>query len=196
MPSSTEAAPGLFGRLQSIDELLTAPLTIPPADRGSGRVAPGRRAAQLAALTLAHSGDSFIWGGLMVAAWFLGDHDWKVRALVCAVGLIVVEVAVIGLKALIRRRRPPGELGRIYRRADPYSFPSGHAARAALLCILSWKLGPAVALLVIAIWSPVMVISRVAIGIHYVFDVVAGALLGCVITAALLYLVPVVAARV
>jgi undecaprenyl-diphosphatase len=137
-----------------------------------------------------------VWGALAVAAWFLGDHDWKVRAVVCALGLVVVEVAVILLKMVFRRRRPPGELGRIYRRADPYSFPSGHAARAALLCILAWQLGPVVAIVAIAIWSPVMVLSRIAVGIHYAFDVVAGVILGCGLTAALLLAVPMVAARV
>jgi membrane-associated phospholipid phosphatase len=177
---------GFRARLSAVDQSLTAALTLPARLRG----------AQLAALALAHSGDSPVWGALVVAAWFLGDHDWKVRALVCAIGLVVVEVAVILLKMVFRRRRPAGELGRIYRRADPYSFPSGHAARAALLCILAAQLGPVAALAAIAIWSPIMVLSRIAVGIHYVFDVVAGVILGCGLTAALLLVVPTVAARV
>jgi membrane-associated phospholipid phosphatase len=169
--------------LASADHSLTAALTLPARLRGTQR----------AALALAHSGDSPVWGVLVVAAWFLGDHGWKVRALVYAIGLVVVEVAVIALKMVFRRHRPPGELGRIYRRADPYSFPSGHAARAVLLCILAWQLGPVAALVAIAIWSPLMVLARIAVGIHYVFDVVAGIILGCGLTAALLVFVPVVA---
>jgi len=187
---------GLGGRLQSIDEALTAPLTIPAAVREDARISWGSRAAQAVALVMAHSGDSFIWGGLMAAAWLLGEHAWRVRAILGAMGLLVVEVVVIGLKMVIRRRRPPGDLGRLYRRADPYSFPSGHAARAAMLCILAWKLGPPEVMAAIAIWSPLMVVSRIAIGIHYVFDVAAGIILGCAITAALLAVVPFVAARV
>jgi undecaprenyl-diphosphatase len=142
------------------------------------------------ALVLAHSGDSLIWGALCAAAWFLGGHEWKVRALTCAVGLVVMEAAVIVLKVIVRRRRPPGDLGRIYRRTDPYSFPSGHAARAAMLCILAASLGPATAFSAIAFWSPIMVFSRIAIGIHYVLDVVAGVFLGWGITEALFLLLP------
>jgi undecaprenyl-diphosphatase len=177
---------GLRARLQSLDERLTSPLTIPRARRG----------ALAAALAFAHSGDSYIWGALMVAAWFLGDHAWKVRALAGVIGLVLVEVVVIALKMVIRRPRPPGESGRIYRRADPFSFPSGHAARAALLCILAWQLGPAAAAAVISAWGPVMVASRVAVGIHYVLDVAAGILLGVCLTAILLRVLPLIAERV
>jgi membrane-associated phospholipid phosphatase len=129
---------------------------------------------------------------LFVAAWFLGGDEWKVRALLGVIGLALVEVVVIGLKTVIRRPRPPGERGLIYRKADPFSFPSGHAARAALLCILSWVLGPVAAVIVITAWSPVMVMSRVAIGIHYVFDVAAGILLGAALTVLLLRFQPLV----
>ena len=83
----------------------------------------------------------------------------------------------------------------IYRKADPYSFPSGHAARAALLCLLAWHLGPVPAFIAIAVWSPFMVVSRIAIGIHYVFDVVAGVLLGCALTAVVLAAAAAIAAR-
>ena len=67
-----QRAAGLWARLQVIDEALTGPLTLPRS----------ARAAQFFALGLAHSGDSFISAGLMVAAWFLGDERWKTRAVV------------------------------------------------------------------------------------------------------------------
>jgi membrane-associated phospholipid phosphatase len=59
-----------------------------------------------------------------------------------------------------------------------------------MLCLLAGQLGPPVAFIVIAAWSPFMVLSRVAIGIHYVLDVVAGVVLGCVLTAILLAAMP------
>jgi membrane-associated phospholipid phosphatase len=180
-----ERAAGLWARLQVIDEALTGPLTL---QRSS-------RVAQFLALGLAHSGDSFIWAGLTVAAWFLGDAAWKTRAVITFAGLALAEVVVIGMKMVIRRKRPPGESGMIYRKADPYSFPSGHAARAALLCLLAWHLGPVPAFVAIVAWSPVMVLSRIAIGIHYVLDVIAGVLLGCVLTAAVLAAASAIAAR-
>ncbi len=173
--------PGLRDRIQNIDASLTMPLTLPPENR----------LAQIVALGLAHSGDSFVWAGLCALAWFLGDAQWKARAVVVFAGLVIAEVVVIGIKMCIRRPRPPGDSGRIYRRADPFSFPSGHAARATMLCLLSVVLGPEAAAIPIIIWSPFMVVSRIAIGIHYVFDVAGGILLGVLLTLALLAASPV-----
>jgi undecaprenyl-diphosphatase len=174
-----------LGKLQSLDEALTAPLTLPP-----------RRGARRAiALGLAHSGDIYIWAALLAAAWFLGDSVWKVRAVVTVAGLVLTEIVVVIVKNIFRRKRPPGTSGAIYRKTDPFSFPSGHAARAVMLCILSWQLGPVAAFAAIAAWSPFMVLSRIAIGIHYVFDVLAGIALGGLLTAILLAVTPLIAAR-
>jgi undecaprenyl-diphosphatase len=97
---------------------------------------------------------------------------------------------------IVRRQRPPGTEGLIYRKADPYAFPSGHAARAVLLSLIALRLGPAEAFIAIVAWSPLMVLSRIAIGIHYVLDVVAGAALGALFTAVLFQLAAVAGARI
>lgn len=146
------------------------------------------------ALTVAHSGDSFVWAALLLAAWLLGGYAWKGRALVTFVGLALTEVVVIVVKMIVRRKRPPGDAGAIYRRTDPYSFPSGHAARAMLLCILAGVLGPSWAFWAILAWSPIMVLSRVAIAIHYVLDVAGGLILGVGLAAAVLGLAPTIVA--
>jgi membrane-associated phospholipid phosphatase len=175
-----ERAAGLWGRLLAIDQALTRLLTLPRE----------RRVLHFFALGLAHSGDGPIWVGLAAAAWLLGDSRWKARAVVVFAGLVLAEIAVIIVKMLFRRQRPPGGSGMIYRKADPYSFPSGHAARATMLCIIAGQLGPLPAFIVILLWSPFMVLSRVGIGIHYVFDVLAGIFLGWVLTALLLQFAP------
>jgi undecaprenyl-diphosphatase len=166
---------GLRERIRSIDVSLTTPLVLPEKPR----------AARICALGLAHSGDMPIWVVLLAAAWLLGDDAWKLRAVVTFAGLVLVEIVVIGIKTIVRRRRPPGTEGLIYRKADPFSFPSGHAARAVLLSLLALRMGPAAAFAAIVLWSPLMVFSRIAIGIHYVLDVVAGAFLGALLTAIL-----------
>jgi undecaprenyl-diphosphatase len=162
--------------IRSIDASLTTPLVLPQSPR----------AARIVALGLAHSGDMPVWVVLLAAAWLLGDDTWKLRALVTFAGLAVVEIVVIGIKMIVRRRRPVGTDGMIYRKTDPYSFPSGHAARAVLLSLLAFRLGPLPAFIAIVAWSPFMVISRIAIGIHYALDVVAGAALGALLTALVL----------
>jgi membrane-associated phospholipid phosphatase len=155
---------------------MTSPLVLPETSRFVRLVARG----------LAHSGDMPVWIALLAAAWLLGNDAWKTRALVTAAGLALVEVVVIGIKVLIRRKRPAGTDGMIYRKTDPFSFPSGHAARAVLLSLVAARMGPAAAFIAIVAWSPVMVVSRIAIGIHYVLDVAAGVLVGAVLTVILL----------
>jgi undecaprenyl-diphosphatase len=177
---------GLLGRLAGIDEMLTRPLTLPEKPR----------LARLAALGLAHSGDSWVWAGLLAAAWFLGDPSWKARAIVIFAGLVLTELVTVGVKMAIRRPRPAGTSGAIYRRMDPYSFPSGHAARATMLCMISFIMGPSAAFIAILVWSPFMVLSRIAIGIHFVFDVIVGAALGALLTWGLWSIIPLVLARI
>ncbi len=131
-----------------------------------------------AATVLAHSGDSWFWGlGLAVVAW-LGDafwRSWAVHVLIC---IAVLAVLVLTIKLLVRRRRPPGEWGAIYRTTDPHSFPSGHAARSVLLAILLTAWGPAWAAPLAILWAPLVALARVSLGVHYLSDVVAGGLLG------------------
>jgi undecaprenyl-diphosphatase len=129
-----------------------------------------------------------IWIVLLACAWYFGDDAWKLRAIVAFAGLALVEIVVIGIKMIVRRQRPPGTEGMIYRKTDPFSFPSGHAARAVLLSLLALQMGPAAAFIAIVLWSPLMVISRIAIGIHYALDVAAGAVLGALLTVVLVFL--------
>lgn len=173
-------APGSFlRRMISFDEAATARLTIPPE----------RKLLHAAALGLAHTGDSLVWAALFIGAWFLGGPPWKARVIVAVAGFIINELATRIIKMSIRRQRPTGTSGAIYRRTDPYSFPSGHAARAVMLSMLSGIFGPPVLFIVILVWAPLMVTSRIAIGIHYVLDVAAGLVMGCGLTFASMALV-------
>jgi len=184
-------ADGLHSRLLAWDEALTAPLRV-VALPGSPR-APGSRAVQVLALCLAHSGDIYAWCALCVAAWFLGDDAWKLRGLLVATGLVAAQALVSLVKYVVRRQRPPGTAGRTYRKIDPYSFPSGHGARASMLIILSCAMGPVPLALAVCLWSPAMLWSRVAIGVHYVLDICGGLLLGAGVGGLLVWLTPVAA---
>jgi membrane-associated phospholipid phosphatase len=134
--------------------------------------------AHLAATVLAHSGDSWFWGlGLAILAW-RGDAFWRSWAVHILICIGVLAVLVLTIKLLVHRRRPPGEWGAIYRNTDPHSFPSGHAARTFLLAILLTAWGPAWAAPLAILWAPLVALARVALGVHYLSDVVAGGLLG------------------
>ncbi len=127
---------------------------------------------------LAHSGDSWFWGLGLLLVWALGDAGWKYRAVVLFVAIALTAIIVQAIKGLVRRQRPPGEWGAIYRNADPHSFPSGHAARAIMLAILGLALGPPWLALILCMWGPLVALARVAMGVHYLSDVAAGAALG------------------
>jgi len=124
-----------------------------------------------------------------VAVWLLGDVFWKEWALILFIGIFVTATIVIALKFLIRRQRPEGEWGAIYRRTDPHSFPSGHAARATMLAVLVVGMGPAWLVPIMLIWAPLVTLSRVAMDLHYLSDAVAGAALGILVGLATLLLI-------
>jgi undecaprenyl-diphosphatase len=130
----------------------------------------------------AHSGDSWFWGLGLVLLWlFTREAFWKQWAVIQFGGVSALAVIVMTLKFLIRRRRPEGEWGGIYRNTDPHSFPSGHAARAFLIAVVASALGPVWAGILLLIWAPLVALARVAMGVHYVSDVVAGMMVGILI---------------
>ncbi len=130
------------------------------------------------AIFFAHSGDSWFWGLGLIILWWFGDSFWKQWAIIELVGISVLAALVMSLKFIIRRRRPEGEWGGIYRNTDPHSFPSGHAARAFMIAVVAIGLGPAWIAFVLLIWAPLVALARVAMGVHYVSDVVAGFVVG------------------
>ncbi len=133
------------------------------------------------AVFFAHSGDSWFWGLALILLWWFSNSFWKQWAIVMLAGISGLAALVMGMKFVIRRRRPEGEWGSIYRNTDPHSFPSGHAARAFLIALLAAGLGPAWAALVLWIWAPLVSLARVAMGVHYVSDIVAGLVVGILV---------------
>ena len=150
------------------------------------RVAERPGLLRSAAAVLAHSGDSwFWWAGLALLCW-RGDPFWRPWALTMLLSIMGMAVIVLAIKFTIRRRRPEGEWGAFYRSTDPHSFPSGHAARAILIAVLAIGLGPGRLAMILCLWAPLVALARVAMGLHYLSDVVAGAMLGAIAGAVVL----------
>jgi undecaprenyl-diphosphatase len=133
------------------------------------------------AVFFAHSGDSWFWGLGLIILWWFGDSFWKQWAVVLFTGIALLAMIVMAIKFTVRRRRPEGEWGGIYRNTDPHSFPSGHATRAFLIAILSIGLGPVWLAVLLCVWAPLVSLARVAMGVHYLSDIIAGAFLGIVV---------------
>jgi undecaprenyl-diphosphatase len=102
----------------------------------------------------------------------------------------VTALVVMAIKFTVRRRRPEGEWGNIYRSTDPHSFPSGHAARAMMLAVLAIALGPAWFGAVLLVWAVCVSLARVAMGVHYLSDILAGMFFGLVMGGLILVFLP------
>ncbi len=131
-----------------------------------------------AASFLAHSGDSWFWILALVLVAWLGTDYWRWRAIAVGVSVLIAAALVLAIKFTVRRGRPEGEWGSIYRSTDPHSFPSGHATRVFLIAVMITAFGPGWLAILLVLWAPLVGLARVAMGVHYLSDVLAGALLG------------------
>lgn len=146
------------------------------------RVAEKPGALRSISVFFAHSGDSWFWGLGLFLLWVSGNSFWKEWAVVQFVAISVLVIVVMIIKFSVRRKRPEGEWGNIYRNTDPHSFPSGHAARSFLIAMVAIGLGGPIGVTILLwVWAPLVALARVAMGVHYISDIVAGALVGIVI---------------
>jgi membrane-associated phospholipid phosphatase len=133
-----------------------------------------------AAVIVAHSGDSWFWAISLALMWLFAGPVWRGFAAVLLISVVIQALFVFGIKQIFRRKRPAGEWGTIYRQYDPHSFPSGHATRAILLAVMAVGLGPGWLGILLSVWAPLVCLSRVLTGMHYISDILGGMVLGLV----------------
>jgi membrane-associated phospholipid phosphatase len=95
-----------------------------------------------------------------------------------ALGFAVSVLATSVVKLSVRRRRPIGQWGAFYRKTDPHSFPSGHASRTITMTIVVFAGRFPLIAAALLLWSLLVGLSRIILGVHYLYDVLAGYLLG------------------
>ncbi len=139
---------------------------------------------------LAHSGDSWYCLGFIGLVWIFGSPPWQHIAATMGISTFIMAFLVILIKFTIRRKRPEGEWGEIYRNTDPHSFPSGHATRVFFLASMAWLIAPLWLAVILTIWAPLVAIARVLTGVHYISDILAGAVLGWIIGQFVVLLIP------
>jgi undecaprenyl-diphosphatase len=125
-------------------------------------------------------GDGWAWMAVMASP---GGRGPSARILAqTLVAITVVNVVQVTLKRAFRRARPlPSRRGRIGA-PDRFSFPSGHTMNAFAVAVLVSLDVPAAAPWALAAAASVGA-SRVVLQMHYVSDVVAGAVLGALLAA-------------
>ena len=126
----------------------------------------------------AHSGDSWFIEIALFIAWLCTRSSLHQMIALMAGAVVVLALLVLAIKFTIRRQRPAGDWGAIYRNTDPHSFPSGHAARTAMLAVLALGLGFHWLGIILLIWMLLVSLARVWMGVHYLSDIIAGIVLG------------------
>lgn len=130
-------------------------------------------------------GDGWLWGGLALLLSLRGGSAHKVLATGALAGGLA-STLLVPLKRRVRRPRPCEE-GRFLHSGvtapDRWSFPSGHSMNAFAVCTVLALAFPALAFPLVATAASIAA-SRVVLGLHFLSDVLAGALLGALIGAA------------
>ncbi|MBA7669345.1 hypothetical protein ES703_77475 [subsurface metagenome] len=127
---------------------------------------------------IAHSADSAVVAPCLFALWWWHGFSRQSIAIPIAVGYVVSVLVTSVLKYAFRRRRPAGEWGAFYRKTDPHSFPSGHASRTITMTMIVMAGGWMLIAVALLLWTLSVGLSRIILGVHYLYDVLAGYLLG------------------
>ena len=124
-----------------------------------------------------------------LAAWLGGELGREFLAHGLLAFLIELPL-YLALKNTIRRSRPADAhdaLLAFIKPSDKFSFPSGHTAAAFVMACIVIAYMPPLAVLVLPLAVSIGA-SRVALGVHYPTDIVAGMVLGCSAASLALYL--------
>ena len=128
-----------------------------------------------------------LWGFLAAAAFLLTGLEPS-RLLVPWVAIAASWTVAEGAKYLFDRARPflwDAEIAPLIKTPSSSSFPSGHSATAAAGALtLSVLYPPFAPVLVLA--GLLVVLSRVYLGVHFPFDVLAGVVIGATTSVAVL----------
>lgn len=139
------------------------------------------------AILLTRSADGVAFIIILGLIFLLGSEVWRWRVLILLLGDLVTFLITQVMKFTIKRPRPEGDWGADYRKIDPHSFPSGHAARGGVMAVLALGLGPWWFAVLLLVWGIGVAFSRVWMEVHFLLDITAGFLVGA-LTALLILL--------
>ena len=124
--------------------------------------------------------DGPVWIAIGAAAMIWGTPSLRGTTIKVTMAVIFTAIVVGAIKFSVRRQRPRGAESALWSsmpRYDRYSFPSGHAARVACIATVA-STADGQLILPGVLLTLVVACARVAMGIHYLLDVVCGAILG------------------
>ncbi|TCW19914.1 5'-phosphoribosyl-monophospho-decaprenol phosphatase [Dietzia cinnamea] len=134
---------------------------------------PGSRQA---AVTLSHVGEHALGWMAIAAAGMAVDPARRGRWAMVGVGSFGAHATSVVVKRVVRRRRPDHPSVAVgVGTPSKLSFPSSHATSTTAFALLA---GAVTGVPVAPALVPVMLASRLVLGVHYPSDVVAGAAVG------------------
>ena len=134
---------------------------------------PGSRQA---AVTLSHVGEHALGWMAIAAAGMVVDPDRRGRWAMVGVGSFGAHATSVVVKRVVRRRRPDHPSVAVgVGTPSKLSVPSSHATSTTAFALLA---GAVTGVPVAPALVPVMLASRLVLGVHYPSDVVAGAAVG------------------
>jgi undecaprenyl-diphosphatase len=124
---------------------------------------------------ISRTGDGPLYAVLAALLWWQGEAERELVGVALLAFAIELPLYLL-LKNLLKRQRPIG-LPVFITPSDRYSLPSGHTAAAFLMATVLTAIFPLWAPLLF-VWAALVGASRLLLGVHYLSDLVAGALLG------------------
>lgn len=124
---------------------------------------------------ISRTGDGPLYAVLAALLWWQGEAEHELVKLALLAFAFELPLYLL-LKNLLKRQRPAG-LPVFITPSDRYSLPSGHTAAAFLMATVLAASFPLWAPLLF-VWAALVGASRLLLGVHYLSDLVAGALLG------------------
>jgi len=141
--------------------------------------------SKVMATIAAHFGDGPLWlilWGLGII-YFAPPRRWQI--LLWLLASVLAAVVTYSIKFWLKRPRPQEIDGFYSKGYDRHSFPSGHATRMGTLPIFGAWIFPEYAWIFWLI-SLACIWARVAVGVHYLGDVLVGWLIGAFISLAVI----------
>ena len=124
---------------------------------------------------ISRTGDGPLYAVLAALLWWQGEAQREVVQVALLAFAAELPLYLL-LKNALRRQRPVG-LPVFITPSDRYSLPSGHTAASFLMATVLAASFPLWAPLLF-LWAILVGASRLLLGVHYLSDLVAGALLG------------------
>ncbi|MBF4372678.1 phosphatase PAP2 family protein [Vibrio anguillarum] len=129
---------------------------------------------------ISHTGDGHLYALIGALAWYLDPHHGYLLLIVGLTAFAVELPVYWAVKNSFQRRRPEEfspSLTAFITPSDRYSLPSGHTAAGFVMATLIGHFYPHSDAFVL-VWAGLIGVSRILLGVHFLTDIVIGALLG------------------